>query len=500
MATRFPPSKSAGGPARQLEQVDSEQARTTSRSSREASVGYAMGTGIGGGYIAVPAGQERRASEGSMADKNGSRRDTLRLAPAEELGVSLEEYRQLLANAKLVGAMKFMQLGKVGIEPNSVYGAAILMPQVARTAHWHRFFLPHVVSSYFYLLVCMFVHATMLVYVGKELHVMNLFAGQMYLCDFGADLPACTLDDDSERCVGPFGTPVTAPRLYSWSQWASRSFVRDSLAAVLPDQAEKIRTIADPGEYGVESYYCRLLCCFVYVISITQELDNIINMIRLLYNIPSEEQPWFKLGAEEDDETAETMEKWLSQVEVKVAGMPRTWKLVNVFVVLLPKIMLWEMTASTGINFLMETGGIDDIIVNSVALGFLLTLDEIITDAMLSAEVNHLLDECQEYPLYQEGDLHTHSDQETLSKSEELAPGHLQLAWQMIPKVMVFCLGLLFWLVTRYYTLHCDFVDGRWVSKDMHSPNSLSFSLANALFGRFFPVDAAQTPYWSMNA
>ena len=25
------------------------------------------------------------------------------------------------------------------------------------------------------------------------------------------------------------------------------------------------RKIADPGEYGVESYYCRLLCCFVYV-------------------------------------------------------------------------------------------------------------------------------------------------------------------------------------------------------------------------------------------
>ena len=23
---------------------------------------------------------------------------------------------------------------------------------------------------------------------------------------------------------------------------------------------------------------------------------------------------------------------------------------------------------------------------------------------------------------------------------------------------------------------------------------------ANALFGRFFPVDAAQTPYWSMDA
>ena len=31
-------------------------------------------------------------------------------------------------------------------------------------------------------------------------------------------------------------------------------------------------------------------------------------------------------------------------------------------------------------------GGIDDIIVNSVALGFLLQLDETITDAMMSAE------------------------------------------------------------------------------------------------------------------
>jgi hypothetical protein len=35
---------------------------------------------------------------------------------------------------------------------------------------------------------------------------------------------------------------------------------------------------------------------------------------------------------------------------------------------------------------LWVVSGIDDIIVNSVALGFLLTLDEIITDAMLSAE------------------------------------------------------------------------------------------------------------------
>lgn len=36
--------------------------------------------------------------------------------------------------------------------------------------------------------------------------------------------------------------------LYNW-QWKTACFRRK---------------IADPGEYGVESYYCRLLCCFVY--------------------------------------------------------------------------------------------------------------------------------------------------------------------------------------------------------------------------------------------
>eukprot|EP00913_Durusdinium_trenchii_P009981 g9367.t1 len=94
---------------------------------------------------------------------------------------------------------------------------------------------------------------------------------------------------------------------------------------------------------------------------------------------------------------------------------------------------------------------------------------------MLSDEVNHLLDECKEFPLYQEGDLHTHGDQETLSKLQAWAPGHLQLLWEMIPKVMVFCSTLLYCLVMRYYTLHCVQVDGKWVSKA-------------GLFGRLFAL------------
>lgn len=45
-------------------------------------------------------------------------------------------------------------------------------------------------------------------------------------------------------------------------------------------------------------------------------------------------------------------------------------------------------TPSDGVGCRAVATGIDDIIVNSVALGFLLQLDEIITDAMLSDEAD----------------------------------------------------------------------------------------------------------------
>ncbi|CAE7883988.1 unnamed protein product [Symbiodinium microadriaticum] len=209
---------------------------------------------------------------------------------------------------------------------------------------------PSVLQSYFYLYVCMLIHGAL---------QLGPVGGQMYLCDFGANLNACTVDPNAEGA------------------WQTRSFVAASLKALFPDKADDIR-----------------------------------------YYVPSTDEPWYELGEEEEDEAQESMEKWLGQVTVQVAGMSRLWKIVNAFVsafdrlvqsdvlniasnevilVLVPKFLLWEMTAShelslesTGVDFLMETAGrclgkpsIDDLIVNSVALGFLLTLDEMLTEAMM---------------------------------------------------------------------------------------------------------------------
>ncbi|CAE7940807.1 unnamed protein product, partial [Symbiodinium necroappetens] len=115
------------------------------------------------GYTALPNREVRANSAGSVANSdteapNMRYRDTVRMDKSAEMGISLVEYRQKMASAKLVGALVYMDMGRVNVEPSSVYGAAILMPQVARTAGWPRSMARPVLQSYFYLYVCMLIH------------------------------------------------------------------------------------------------------------------------------------------------------------------------------------------------------------------------------------------------------------------------------------------------------------------------------------------------------
>jgi hypothetical protein len=317
------------------------------------------------------------------------------LTPDEK---AAERYRVELAGAKLVGGLHFMdKCEAVGVEKGSIYGAVILAPQLARTLGWPRELTALSIVSYIFLAVCVAIHAWLLTFIDKEERVMDKFSGQMYLCDFGAFMDSCSNDGS---CVGPGGTKTTPPRLYGWNQWALRNYVRDSMLAVFPDMASQIGNQVDPGEYGVESYSCRLLCCIVFITSILPELKLCYQMARLLWFIPSENQPWIALNQEEHDRSQEDGNaSWFESVKLKVAGMSRAWKIVNFVLVLLPKSILVFFTAKAGTGFLMETAGVDDIIVNSVALGFLLGLDDLTTSALMSADTVKLLEMCEDLEL-----------------------------------------------------------------------------------------------------
>eukprot|EP00929_Paragymnodinium_shiwhaense_P009546 TRINITY_DN11375_c0_g1_i1.p1 TRINITY_DN11375_c0_g1~~TRINITY_DN11375_c0_g1_i1.p1 ORF type:complete len:442 (+),score=62.27 TRINITY_DN11375_c0_g1_i1:158-1483(+) len=431
------------------------------------------------------------AQQGSEPPGGG---DSSREATLKDAGGDSGVERRLVG--QMIVALRAQHKGSVGVEEGSVYGAAVLMPQVARTCGWPEELLSLTISSYVYLILCLVVHGGILVYMQKSDRVSDGFGGQMYLCDFGANVDNCRDGDPS--CVGPGGTTMSPPRMYGWGQWVTRVYVRDAMMSVFPDHKDTIGESVDPGEYGLESYNCRLLCVFVFLMSVIEELYLIVRMIRFFMQTPSENQPWvtFKEG-QENGAAGVDVNASLDNVEVRVAGMSVWWKVFSVLTVLVPKAVLWTLTVDTGVSFLMETAGIDDIIVNSVALTFLLTMDETIVEGLMSAQTKYLLEKCQDYEL--EGIPMGDPDEEVRE-----APLYVRLPKALGNVVGYSCFKLLLTtflsavFLVHYYHRHCTYVDGRWVSKTVYTPHSTAYNFFNAVLPWAFPIEQSEKPYWTM--
>jgi len=419
----------------------------------------------------------------------------MRESAASRLGISIEDYEVKLAAAKMIGGFVIRDKGSVELERGSVYGAVILMPQVARTAGWPRFFVNLTVRSYIFVLVNYVVQGLLLYMIAKEETVMDLFAGQMYLCDFGAHVKDCPGHD---WCIGPHGTQITPPRLYSWNTWSTRVFVKQSLEAHFPERIDDINKLVDPGEYGLESYSCRWLCCFIFMMSVMSELFLNFRMLRLLLYVPTKNEPWLELRKEDPD--ADTT-NWLDAAEVKVAGMSLGWKIINVLVVFIPKMLLWKITAEAGVTFLMETASIEDIIVNSVALTFVLNIDEMFFELMSDAAKVML--ECHAdlkfYDVAQEENLPEEMIMEEHSRSQTLRNWRYTDTLALFPVKLVAVLLLTIFFVANYYLERCVYTgDGHWISKTMYLPQSSKFSAFSAYFSWSFPNPHVPEPYWTM--
>jgi len=329
-------------------------------------------------------------------------------------------------------------------------------------------------------------------FMSKSENVIDKFSGQMFLCDFGKNVAV----HEGPGSIGPGGTNMSAPRMYAFNDWVTRNFVRDSLEKIFPDRKRSVHEVADPGEYGVESYWCRLLCCFVFMLSITQELDHLVNMAQLLWNVPAKNENWLSLNTHG---WAADADQWLDHVTIKVAGMSVWWKLWNCLVVLFPKAFVFFLTANTGTTFLMESAGIDDMIINSVALGFLLTIDDLMTSAIQSASVKHILEKCEGYELYDAKEGQSLSEDEIIEKySKPVDYRGFKIIGLIIPKKLAVVTLLTATFVGKYYVQHCDRHEGRWVSKPMHLPITNSWSLLNTVFPRILETNNLEPqPYWT---
>lgn len=404
------------------------------------------------------------------------------LSPAIPGGTPADER---LASAMLIGSFLVRKGGTLYLESSSAYGAAILIPQLARTAGWPWFLTSEVLRSWLFLFLNIGIQFCLLRLIGKEESVMDLYSGQMYLCDFA----------DGVR--GPLGTEITPARTYPFDQWITRLFVKDSLKAIFPHEADRIETLVDPGEYALESFSARWVCCFIFMLATMTELLMIINMLRLLLSVPSAAQPWVERKPPEAEEHPLT---WLDGVRIKIAGIPPGWKVVYLLLVWVPKVLIWKLTCQIGIDFLMETSCIEDIIVNSVAMAFILNIDEMICGTLMTDPAKSMLARCEEYPLYNIHEEASHSEEDIIAKYyDKQCIRQMRCAdvFSSIPWKFIGCSALTALFCWDYYMRHCDTTkDGVLVSKPIYTPEDTDFNFLTLLMPNTFPPERSDQLAW----
>lgn len=422
----------------------------------------------------------------------------------EENDLPEEERLAQVGAAKAASAlMRIENLGFIGVPDGSCYGAAVALPQIARSAGWSVTYTGLCLRVYLFLSVVFCLQMFLLAMVREETHSMDSFSGQMHLCDFGKNIAECP---NAPNCRGPGGTSYTYPRLYSYDSWALRNFVKSSLLSLFPDKQKEIEAVADPGEWGLENYYCRLVCLFIFMMAVVDDLKNCMSLVMLLIRSPTKGEMWITYEVPEWGESKQYAKKvrdWseLDLVKFRVAGMPLKWKIFNALFVVLPKLFVWVNLCSTGFHFLMETSTIVDVIVNSVALKFILDLDEMILDHLASTATRYIVSNLQPIALFDKSEHEMEQDNEARLRflKEEKQISGFALYNLLFPKRLFFIIFMMSIFVMKYYYANCiELKDGSMVSKPMYplGPHQIS-SVWELLFG-IAAVPTSTEPFWSM--
>lgn len=382
------------------------------------------------------------------------------------------------------------------LETGSVYGTAIAFPQLARCSNYNKVYVALWIRSWLALALNLFLQLSLVVFVGEATQIMNPLGGMMHLCDFGANLDTCKGPDEVvDGCVGPGGTQFAPPRLYGYTQWAVQKFTKQALLDVLPDKEDTINAMVDPGEYGIENFRCRLVCLFLFTLSVMHEIVTCLRMGLLLWSVPSS-------GESQMSWITHKQDRMFGKVVAKyrVGGMPLYWKTIVFLVVFLPKLALCHYVLLEGTLLLMDTSGILDGVLGALSMGFVLSIDEMLNDAMTSGAAASIMKKLEQS---------LEEEELAQEKAEEAGKGHpkstpfcsIAVFRQIIPLRVVSACVVMGLYVGRYYEFKCKYSEHwkMWVSKDMYAPSTASYTLTDFLLNGFFQtVPKGSEPFWTM--
>eukprot|EP00929_Paragymnodinium_shiwhaense_P086837 TRINITY_DN47247_c0_g1_i1.p1 TRINITY_DN47247_c0_g1~~TRINITY_DN47247_c0_g1_i1.p1 ORF type:complete len:534 (+),score=95.29 TRINITY_DN47247_c0_g1_i1:142-1743(+) len=399
--------------------------------------------------------------------------------------------------------MKMESPGECEVETASVYGAALVIPQIARSTGWSGTFTALSLRAYLLLIFNIILQMFLLSMIGTEQLMLYPFSGRMHLCDFGASIPRCDEGStNAANCRGPGGTVMSYDRLYSYRAWAVRRFFHESLSELFPDMTEQINVASDPGEYGLESYYCRIACVFIFMMAVVDDFGATMELALMLLSVPSEAQPWisYEISDNSDADFGCRELTDLDYVSFEVAGMPLIWKVVNFFVILIPKFALWLGLASSGVHYLMETAEIMTMVVNAMALTFVLDIDELVFARLATGMTKQIMERVQSLQLWDASEEQSLTDKQVLQRfeREELGWGNrLSRLSVAFPFYALKILAFQAFFMMLYYMRNCvSDGHGGQVSKAMFLPKDLLYNPLRLMFG--IEPAGEEEVFWTM--
>jgi hypothetical protein len=379
--------------------------------------------------------------------------------------------------------MRMENDGSCEVERESVYGGALVIPQVARSCLWARTFTVLAFRNYTNLALSYLAQFYLIYLVFVEMLSMDPLSGVMHLCSFGRDFYKCP---DAQNCVGPDGGPYNKHNLMSnFGDWQTRAMVRDALMKIFPEKFFQVRENLDPGEFGLESWHCRYLCLFLFTMASANEVERISKMIKLITSVPTKWETWIH-QAPIDDKGA--------LVTFKVAGMPLFWKIFNIIFLVGPKITVWLLVFFAGSRLLIQTASIMDTVLNSLAVMFVMDIDEIVMSRLATAATKHIVENVETFNYYEVTDLEHEPD--------DVAIGHFHKdskdPWTLLllfPRRLLY-IGIMcvFGVMCNYHTFCDQEADGSYVSKPIYAPVNVFF---NGFYALFFEIPVEDTPTWS---
>jgi len=318
------------------------------------------------------------------------------------------------------------------LQEDSIFSASLAVPMIARSTGYARSFTVTAIKLMCLTLLCIMIQAIVLEKLYRTaMRKMPKLDGQPGMCTYGQD------PGSADKAYGPSGVlydPLEANVEYDFDMY----IIRNTLAEMLLHEPFKSKNLTNPRigpvEYGLESASCRLVCIAVFALGIFQHYQYIAAVVGFLWNSPTTFKPWDlgdrdteaeterwiecqedKLLIREDKvtkairkaeaavsnvankmsnaevyqpsrtgeevEAAETIEE-MEHTSFKMNGMPWSFKFLWAWpLTMCIRAPLIVAVAYFGLVFLMSTGSIVDLLLNSLALNFLLEVDVLVFTA-----------------------------------------------------------------------------------------------------------------------